>query len=262
MPEAIKRLYRNARSARGLREYKLDPRGLQHTLNSLSQFKDRYAGERVVLMGNGPSLKTTNWDLVRNEFTIGLNRIYLLRKEMGFYPSFYVCVKDLVIQQFASEIISLPCPKILDWISGRSLIQLDRGDLVGIPKIASKLEFHKDIINGWGTGYTVTFTAMQLAYFLGFRKVLLVGVDHNFVTSGPPRRNVVSTGEDPNHFHPDYFGKGVKWQLPDLEGSERAYRLAKVAFEDDGREIVDCTVNGHLSVFRKSALDVELSRSK
>jgi hypothetical protein len=62
---------------------------------------------------------------------------------------------------------------------------------------------------------------------------------------------VTSEGDDPNHFSGKYFGKGFRWQLPDLEGSERAYRMARAAFEADGRKVVDATVGGKLTVFEK-----------
>jgi len=62
---------------------------------------------------------------------------------------------------------------------------------------------------------------------------------------------VVSQGEDPNHFAPNYFGAGFKWQLPDLVGSERAYTLAHTAYEAAGRSVVDATVGGKLTVFPK-----------
>jgi hypothetical protein len=39
--------------------------------------------------------------------------------------------------------------------------------------------------------------------------------------------------------------------LPDLETSEIAYRLAKMQYEANGREIVDATVGGKLDVFNK-----------
>jgi hypothetical protein len=92
---------------------------------------------------------------------------------------------------------------------------------------------------------------MQVAYYLGFQKVILVGVDHSFVTQGKPHTTVVSQGDDPNHFDPQYFGKGFRWQLPDLETSEMTYRIAKWQFENTGREIVDATVDGKLQVFPK-----------
>jgi hypothetical protein len=92
---------------------------------------------------------------------------------------------------------------------------------------------------------------MEIAYYLGFTTVILVGVDHFFKQSGEPHKLVTAKAEDPNHFHPDYFGKGVKWQYPDLERSEQAYRIAKKVYEEDGRVILDATVGGHLQVFPK-----------
>ncbi len=81
--------------------------------------------------------------------------------------------------------------------------------------------------------------------------MILIGVDHNFVTQGKPNATVISEGDDPNHFSPNYFGKGFRWQLPDLETSEMAYRMARQAYEKDGRSILDATVGGKLTVFPK-----------
>jgi hypothetical protein len=94
--------------------------------------------------------------------------------------------------------------------------------------------------------------ALQLAYLMGIREVILIGVDHNFATKGPANSVVVSSGADPNHFSGSYFGQGFKWQLPDLDGSERAYLLARQAYEADGRKVLDATVNGKLKIFDKT----------
>ena len=53
-------------------------------------------------------------------------------------------------------------------------------------------------------------------------------------------------------FNPKYFGKGFRWQLPDLETSELAFGMAKKAFEADGRQVLDATVGGKLTSFSKS----------
>jgi len=100
---------------------------------------------------------------------------------------------------------------------------------------------------------------MQLAYFMGFKQVILIGVDHSFTTKGTANTTVVSTGDDPNHFHPGYFVKGFRWQLPDLETSEIGYALAKEAYQKDGREILDATVGGKLQIFPKVNFDSILS---
>jgi hypothetical protein len=115
--------------------------------------------------------------------------------------------------------------------------------------------FYRDVRKGVWEGATVTYVALQLAYHMGFAEVVLIGVDHSFATVGAPNQLVVSTGDDPNHFDPSYFGKGFRWQLPDLPTSEMAYELARRAFEADGRRVVDATVGGRLEIFPKARFD-------
>jgi len=101
-------------------------------------------------------------------------------------------------------------------------------------------------------GHTVTYAALQLLYFMGCQRVYLVGVDHSFQQTGSANSAGVIEGDDPNHFVSGYFGGGQTWDLADLESSEKHYGIAKERFEADGREIVDLTVDGHLTVFRKA----------
>jgi hypothetical protein len=115
--------------------------------------------------------------------------------------------------------------------------------------------FARDIRGRLWEGATVTYIALQLAYYMGFEKVILIGIDHNFSTKGQPNMTVVSQGNDPDHFAGNYFGKGFRWQLPDLETSEQAYRMAHATFTSDRREILDATVNGSLTVFPKIEFD-------
>jgi hypothetical protein len=205
-------------------------------------------------MGNGPSLRGSNWRLLSALPTIGLNRIYLLADQMGFVPTYYCCVNSLVLQQFADEIREIKSLQCIDWDAGMPALGLPSNRMAYIPAIPS-FDFHHNILHGWCPGSTVTFAAMQLAFFLGFRRVLLIGVDHRFGINGPANRVIVSSGDDLSHFASDYFGKGVKWALPDLENSERMYNLARTAFETAGREIVDCTTGGNLKVFPKGRLE-------
>ena len=113
----------------------------------------------------------------------------------------------------------------------------------------SRETFAADIAAGLWEGGTVTYVALQLAFFMGFDDVILIGVDHSFQTSGPAHKLVTSDGSDPDHFHPDYFGKGVQWQLPDLEMSERGYRLAERAYAAAGRRVRNATLGGRLKAF-------------
>lgn len=216
-------------------------------IHTLRRLKDRFKGERCFIIGNGPSLKNTDLRKLAGEFTFGLNRIYLNYEAMGFEPTFYCCVNSLVIEQFYREINRIKSIKfvregtenlITDHINTWFVRSLDGHD------------FNREFEScGWYEGWTVTYCAMQVAYYLGFSTVILVGVDHNFQNVGRPNQAVEADSSDQNHFHPDYFGKGIKWHYPDLERSEKSYRIARKVYRSDGRQILDATVGGKLTVF-------------
>ena len=109
------------------------------------------------------------------------------------------------------------------------------------------------------SGGTVTFTALQIAYYMGFEKVILIGVDHSYKHVGNPNDEMTADGPDPNHFDPSYFGKGTRWNLPDLALSEKAYVLASKAFEADGRHIINATQGGMLEIFPRASLEAALA---
>ncbi len=214
----------------------------------LTRFADRHQGERCFIIGNGPSLSRMDLRPLADEITFGLNRIYLLFDKVGFTTTYYVSVNGLVLEQCAAEIQNLRTTRFIGWVA-RPWIRAGP-DLFFIRSIGTP-SFMRDIRKGVWEGATVTYVAMEIAHYMGFDQVVLLGVDHNFVTQGSAHATVVSEGDDLNHFAPDYFGKGFRWQLPDLETSELAYRLAKYQFQSSGREILDATVGGKLDVFPK-----------
>lgn len=221
---------------------------------ALLKFRDHHKGQRCFIIGNGPSLRQTDLTLLKGEFTFGLNRIYLLFPELGFKTTYLVSVNDLVLEQCATELRVLDLPKFITWRARRWLSKDPRTIFVDTDYTGPE-NFTVDSTGRIFEGFTVSYVALQLAYYMGFQEVILVGVDHNFVTHGPANQAIVSQGDDPNHFAPNYFGKGFKWQLPDLEGSERAFRLAKATYEAAGRRVWDATVGGKLTVFPKTGYD-------
>jgi hypothetical protein len=209
-----------------------------------------HKGERCFIIGNGPSLKQMDLCHLRDQATFGLNRIYLLFPELGFTTTYLVSVNDLVLEQCAPEMRRLKIPKFVSWRS-RGWFRSDPQANFLDTDFTGPENFTGDMLGRVFEGFTVTFVALQLAFFMGFHEVVLIGVDHNFTTQGTPNATVVSAGDDPNHFAPGYFGKGFRWQLPDLEGSERAYRLACKTYTDADRRIVDATLGGKLTIFPK-----------
>ncbi len=202
------------------------------------------------MIGNGPSLRKTDLNLLRDEITFGANRFYLLFPELGFTSTFLVASNTLVIEQCAEELKSLSVPKFVTW-RARKWMKDDPETIFLDTDYTLPETFSGDVSGRVYEGNTVTYVSLQLAYHMGFEQVILIGVDHHFTTKGPANTVVVSGGDDPNHFDRNYFGKGFRWQLPDLEGSERAYKLARESFESSGRLILDATVGGKLAIFPK-----------
>ena len=221
----------------------------RESIRLLAALKDKHRGQRCFIIGNGPSLKQTDLTRLRGEFTFGMNRIYLAFPELGFTTTYYVSINSLVIEQCAEDIRSLPIPKFLSWRS-RHLIR-PTPDMAFLHSTYTGPKFARDARGRLWEGATVTYVALQLAYHMGFQQAILIGVDHSFATQGKPNTTVTSQGDDPDHFHKGYFGKGFRWQLPDLDTSERGYRMARHAYEADGRQVLDATVGGKLQVFPK-----------
>ena len=216
----------------------------------MRRYKNLHSGERCFIIGNGPSLNKMDLQLLHDEITFGANRIYLLFPKMGFHTNYYVSVNRLVIRQCSKDIENLAMPRFISWYA-RDYISC-KSDIIFIRDPHDRdLGFSRNPKWHICEGATVTYVAMQLAYYMGFKQVILIGVDHYFATTGEPHKTVISMGEDPDHFDPNYFGKGFRWQLPDLEASESAYRLAKINFEQDDREILDATIDGKLDIFPK-----------
>lgn len=229
-------------------EYNLSPAG-RRSARRLRELRDTYKGRRCFIIGNGPSLRQMDLSPLRDEVTFGLNRIYLLFEELGFPTTFLVSINRLVLEQAAQEVTAADSTVFLNWWS-RHHVPPER-DPIYLRVTSAKPRFSTAVDRGIWAGATVTFAALQLAYYMGFEEVILIGVDHSFAETGRPNDVVESSGPDQNHFHPDYFGKGFRWQLPDLEMSERAYELARAAYEGAGRRVLDATVEGKLEVFPK-----------
>jgi hypothetical protein len=222
----------------------------RRSVKRLQAMKDSHLGERCFIIGNGPSLRQMDLTPLRDEITFGMNRIYLLFEQLGFTTTYFVSVNTLVIEQCAQDIRRLSMPKFVTW-RARKWLRSDPGAVFMDTDYTDPPTFAQDVTGRVFEGSTVTYVALQLAFHMGFGEVILIGVDHNFDAKGRPNETVVSRGSDTDHFSPEYFGEGFRWQLPDLEASERAYHMARDAFARAGRKVIDATVGGKLELFPK-----------
>ncbi|NWG90948.1 MAG: hypothetical protein HXY21_00360 [Parvularculaceae bacterium] len=107
--------------------------------------------------------------------------------------------------------------------------------------------------------YTVAITMLQIAAYMGFREIVLIGCDTNYAVprtvkrlkekQGPGVALVSRRDDDPNHFDPRYFGRNRKWHDPQPEKMIAHYAYAKQALDVIGVVVYNATVGGKLEVF-------------
>lgn len=254
-------------------------------VSDITAFKDKHRDERCFILGNGPSLNKTDLDLLEGETVFACNAVFLLFDRIRWRPKYYTCVDSRVLPDRAADIAAMldsepemtaffPA-QLQDHGGGRkktatrSLIapaerRFYFNETVGTLDDLPWSQFSSDAQAGVVQPHTVAITMLQLAAYMGFSEIYLVGCDARYVVpddveradasnSADPRLS--STGADPNHFDPSYFGPGRKWHIPDVNLMKEHFRIAGTALEALGVTIKNATVGGDLDVFERVALE-------
>lgn len=256
------------------------------TQHELLRLKDRHKGARCFIVGNGPSLNNMDLEKLKDECVFCANAFFLMFPRIRWRPQYYTCVDTRVLPDRAREIMAMhdecpemvcffpkqvidhrtkvitPTEEIIPWAPNRIYFNQKYPSRKNPPFSAFSLEAHHYLIQP----YTVTITALQLAYFLGFDPIYLIGCDTHYVIP----ETVLKEGEkteygqmfftstaddDPNHFSPDYFGRGRKWHNPQVDNMIWHYRMAHEALSIAGRHVYNATVGGKLEVFPRVKFD-------
>lgn len=231
--------------------------GVNH--KRLLSFKDRHKGQRVFIIGNGPSLNKTDLSLLKDEVTIGCNGLFLIYDKMGFLPTYYT-VEDTLVAEDRADVINRMHGTTKVFPSDLKYCLMPDEDTVYInfirPGYKNFPQFSEEFASHVYWGGTVTFLNIQLAWYLGSREVYLVGVDHSYQGAKEEdekeKFTVTSRTSDVDHFHPDYFGPGFRYHDPNVERMEQGYVKAKEIFDKNGRRIYNATAGGKLEVYERA----------
>ena len=239
-------------------------------LEKLRALKDKHKGERCIIIGNGPSLNQTDFSLLTDQNTFGVNGIFYADDRLPQPLTYYVVEDTKVFEENTEAILEYGrgCGEIiLPTLYKKSVenpeevtfFRMNGGFYRRDDPNFCRPRFSTNAEEVLYCGQSVTFINLQLAYWMGFSEVALIGMDFSY--SLPPGTVVrghlyESQEDDPNHFDPRYFGKGKTWKNPYLNRVGANYELAKAMFEADGRKVYNCTVGGKLEVFDRLDLEV------
>lgn len=215
----------------------------------LKTYHNIYQGKRCFIICNGPSLKQIDFNLLKDEITIGMNRIYLMKEQNGFVPTYLACVdKNSQIKQFHDDLDNLTIPCFFNFEMRKYFSKKDNQCFI---EECFSPRFQKDASKLLGAGKSVTYHTIQLAYYMGFSEVYIIGKDHSYNTKEKAGVGIKATGNEENHFIKGYYKPGMNWDAPDYKTEEYNYQIARHAFEKAGRIIKDATIGGKLHVFEK-----------
>jgi hypothetical protein len=193
-----------------------------------SDLKDKYKGQRVFLIGNGPSLNKTPLYLLQGEKIMCFNRFHLMLERVNWKPKFHTIVDNLVLDDLLdefdkvtqnSENVFIPAvhPQgdvFIKRVKDSSNICWFRNKVLGSG-------FSTNLPHVYGGG-SVIHEGFQILKHMGFSEIILLGVDMNYqihksVKSLDKRTNNIQSlsDDDPNHFDLRYFGKGKKYHQPE-----------------------------------------------
>ena len=229
------------------------------------KYKNKYVGQRCFIVANGPSLRAEDLDLLhqRGEITFGMNRIYKLFDQTQWRPTYYVCEDELIAQSQQMEINAIEAkekfiPIELKWWHGVNIENAAYFHLNYQEAKRYPYSFSTDVAHQLDCRGTVTFSCMQLAAYMGFTEIYLLGVDHNYQVTIDIDGNVVV---DPNA--KDYFCEGYDTDIKDvvvhdMGNNTRAYMDAKKYCDStNGKvKIYNATRGGKLEVFQRVEFDL------
>ncbi|MCI8638465.1 MAG: DUF115 domain-containing protein [Coprococcus sp.] len=158
----------------------------------IKSLKDKYKGERCFIICTGPSLTLDDLNKLKKEYSFGMNSISLLYDKTDFRPSFFGCIDEGVFVKLRDSILKYDSSNIPVFISGRAAKHCAlRQHWYEIPinvayhtydrwvKNKFWCKFSDDAYAGLYDMYSVTHVLIQLAVYMGFKKIYLIGCDCN-----------------------------------------------------------------------------------
>ena len=229
---------------------------------------DLHNGKRCFVIGNGPSLTPQDLDRIQNEFSFATNKIYHIFDKTAWRPTYYVCTDNNVIAEEMGNIKSIgDYPKFINFHAAK----YGRDKNSNIWYICTKGKFHvdpykpqsselsEDVSKYVAWVHTVTVTAIELAIYMGFKEIYLLGVDHSYANMVDSKGKI----HRDSTVKADYFAgmkgtgseTGNRAVFGNIDAMNYSYELARRFAEQKGVKIFNVTRGGKLEVFERVDFD-------
>jgi len=250
--------------------------------HSLLEYKDKHLGQRVFILASGPSINTQDLTLLRNDICIAVSQFFLhpqidqIRPQYHcFAPQHYPFndeTNQIIFNNFKKN-YNYPVKVFIgnrnyqysyyNFLQKHPEYEINASfiDYSNSPQLNEKNHTDEMIWNITQKPFkirTVIYTAIQLAYYMGFQKIYLLGVDHNYL-------NEQKNNQEGYHFYNEQKSYSDKEHL-NMFSTERwfeeyfyrwkQYRLMKEFLETKNVKIYNATNGGMLDVFERVNYDL------
>ena len=216
----------------------------------LKKLQNIHDNDRCFIIATGPSMTMDDLKKLKNEITFGMNSLCRAFDEIGWETTYFAIQDKSVYKKMYEDLGKLSTTKLFvsDDISDVSQI---KSNLFRYPlniynhkTVTDKFiyKFSNTICEEVSAGFTIAYSALQIAIYMGFKEIYLLGCDCNYVDD-KEKRHFIETG----HYDPNYKTIGDKM----IE----AYKVAKKYADDHNIKIYNATRGGKLEVFERVDLD-------
>jgi hypothetical protein len=251
---------------RKIRSYYINTR-ISFLSKKVKKFKGIHSGESCFIIGNGPSLTAKDLNKIKNLISFSSNRINLFLEETDWKPYYYSFIDAIIANDFFNEVYYMKKKQMFAIVTDagyKSLKKQFRKDCIFLrsyheSEINGQPKFSHDLSQKMNTFGTVTYANIQLAVYMGFKNIYLIGVDHNYAITKQEDGNIEINKEliGKDHFNESYY-KSIEHtkQLPnDINSMTKAYLSAKQHCDHRGVKIYNATRGGKLEVFQRVNFD-------
>lgn len=250
-----------------LKQYlsKLPKEVLKNNSEELKKLKGKYAGKRCFIIGNGPSLTVEDLDKLRYEITFGSNRIFTIYGKTEWRPTFYANQDQVVLENMLNELRDTVSQSEIAFISAHNYT-LSSEKVENLNKVLwvakrfcspknNRYAFSDDVSKEVIEGLTITYTCIQIAAYMGFSEIYLLGIDHNYPIEIDDDGNIVKNDDSVKAYFGDAMVSMSDINLPKVVEMTRAYISAQKHSEKNGYKIFNATRGGKLEVFPRVDFD-------
>ena len=235
----------------------------------IKEYHNKYVGNRCFIIGNGPSLIPEDLNLIINEISFASNRIYKMYDKTKWRPTFYVCIDrqnlidDIgIIKRMKGSI------KLVAYYAKRYgrkkedelhyILLSGKYTPNELKKIHGGGVVQSDISMYTSSSQSVTCNMLEIAFYMGFKEIYLIGVDHNFPISIDRNGKKTVNNKLEGHFSGGGF-LDKKIDFVYYDALTDSYQLLADYAKKNGIKVYNATRGGKLEVFERINLESIIS---